>query len=140
MTAELTFIDTNILVYAHIVHDGDLRASQSRQLLKELWATETGVLSTQVLQEFYSVATRKTKLPRGTARQVVAKYAEWDPVRIDPLLIVLASKLEEDHTVAFHDALIVEAALRAGATKLLTEDMQHGRRFGNLLIENPFRP
>ncbi|MGI8307881.1 PIN domain-containing protein [Saccharopolyspora hattusasensis] len=138
MTTELTFIDTNILVYAHIVNGGDLRAAQARQLLKELWATATGVLSTQVLQEFYSVATKKTKLPRETARKVVAKYAEWDPIRTDPLLIVSASKLEEDHTLAFYDALIVEAALRSGATKLLTEDMQHGRRFGNLVIENPF--
>ncbi|MEV0086300.1 hypothetical protein [Saccharopolyspora sp. NPDC050642] len=55
-------------------------------------------------------------------------------------MIVLAGKLEEDHTIAFYDALIVEAALRSGATKLLTEDMQHGRHFGNLVIENPFRP
>ncbi|MBB5155449.1 PIN domain-containing protein [Saccharopolyspora phatthalungensis] len=93
-----------------------------------------------MLQEFYAVAIRKTQLPREAARKVVAKYAEWDPIRTDPLLIVSASKLEEDHSLALWDALIVEAALRAGATKLLSEDMQHGRRFGGLLIENPFRP
>lgn len=56
-----------------------------------------------------------------------------------PVLIISASRLEEDHSLAFRDALIIEAALLCGATTLLSEDLQHGRKFGTLVVENPFR-
>ncbi|WP_168585008.1 PIN domain-containing protein [Saccharopolyspora sp. ASAGF58] len=141
MNQALTFVDTNILIYAHDTHDLDKHRT-AVSIVTDLWETDTGALSTQVLQEFYNASTKKLKKPlsRWEARERVANYSEWRTVETDALLIVSASKLEEDHTLAFYDALIVEAALRSGATKLLTEDMQHGRRFGNLLIENPFRP
>lgn len=139
MTNALTFVDTNILVYAHAAGEHDPSARKSRELLTDLWRSETGALSPQVLQEFYAVTTRKAKPPltRETARRVVARYSEWCSVETDPLLIVSASKLEEDHTMAFWDALIIEAALRCGAERLWSEDLQHGRRFGELVIENP---
>jgi len=54
-------------------------------------------------------------------------------------LILSASHLAEEHTVNFWDALIVEAALRAGATELVTEDLQDGREFGALRVRNPFK-
>jgi predicted nucleic acid-binding protein len=53
-------------------------------------------------------------------------------------LIVAASRLEEDHSISFWDALIVQAALRAGADRLVSDDLQHGHRLGTLTIENPF--
>lgn len=140
MNPALTFVDTNILIYAHDTHDLDKQRTAAG-IVADLWETDTGVLSTQVLQEFYNATTRKLKKPfsRREARQQVAYYSEWRTVETDTLLIVSASKLEEDHTLAFYDALIVEAALRSGAATLLSEDLQHGRRFGNLLIKNPFR-
>ncbi len=61
-------------------------------------------------------------------------------VDTDPLLIISASRLSERHSTNFWDALIVEAALRAGAAELVTEDLQHGRRFGKLQVRNPFPP
>ncbi len=136
-----TFVDTNILIYAHGKDETDPRARLSRQILAALWKTDRGVISTQVLQEFYAVATRKIQpqLPKKRARAIVASYGEWCSVNTDPLLIISASRLEEDHSLAFWDALVIEAALRAGATTLLSEDLQHGRRFGALVIENPFR-
>ena len=138
---DYAFVDTNILIYAHSVGDNDPRARLSRQILASLWKTDRGVVSTQVLQEFYAVATRKLRppLPKKQARDIVASYCTWCSVNTDPLLIISASRLEEDHSLAFWDALIIEAALRAGATKLLSEDLQHGRRFGDLVVENPFR-
>jgi len=98
------------------------------------------VLSTQVLQELYVVATRKlaTPMPRTTARRIVALYAEWPVVQVDVPLILAASDLEERHTLSFWDALVVEAARRAGATRLLTEDLQAGRRIAGVRVENPF--
>jgi predicted nucleic acid-binding protein len=135
----VTFVDTNVLVYAH--DRSETREQPIAQaLLDVLWQTRSGVLSTQVLQEFYVVATRKFDPPmrRAAAREIVALYGEWPIVQLDVALILAASKLEERHAFSFWDALVVEAARRCGATRLLTEDLQAGRRIGGISIENPF--
>jgi predicted nucleic acid-binding protein len=135
----VTFVDTNVLVYAHDRFE-TRKQPIAQALLDVLWRTRSGVLSTQVLQEFYVVATRKFDPPmrRGAAREVVALYGEWPIVQVDVALILAASKLEERHAFSFWDALVVEAARRCGATRLLTEDLQAGRRIGGISIENPF--
>ncbi|HEY6496316.1 MAG TPA: PIN domain-containing protein [Trebonia sp.] len=134
-----TFVDTNVLVYAHDADAGPRHAT-AKALLAELWGNRNGSLSTQVLQEFYAVATRKFKppMPRARARAIVAAYGEWCDVATEPQLIVAASRLEEDHTLSFWDSLIVQAAINAGADRLVSEDLQHGRHFGTLAVENPF--
>ena len=134
-----TFIDTNILVYAHDRSE-TRRRSIAATLLDELWRRRTGIVSTQVLQEFYRVITRRFDPPMAArqARALVEVYAEWRVVRIDVALILAASRLEERHTVSFWDGLIVEAARRAGARRILSEDLQAGRRFGTVRIEDPF--
>ncbi len=133
-----TFVDTNVLVYAH--DRVDRRQPRAAELLEELWSSRTGVIGTQVLQEFYVVATRKFNPPmsRSTARDVVAAYGTWPVVEVDVALIVAASDLEQRHRLSFWDALIIEAAVRAGCERLVTEDLQTGRRFAGVLIENPF--
>jgi predicted nucleic acid-binding protein len=133
------FIDTNVLVYAHD-SDAGARHAAAKTLLARLWDNRNGSLSTQVLQEFYAVATRKFKppMPRAKARAIVAAYGEWCDVATEPQLIVAASRLEEEHTLSFWDALIVQAAIHAGADRLVSEDLQSGRRSGALTIENPF--
>jgi predicted nucleic acid-binding protein len=78
-------------------------------------------------------------MPRAKARAIVAAYGEWCDAATDPQLIVAASHLEEEHTLSFWDALIVQAAIQVGATRLVSEDLQCGRRFGSLTTENPFR-
>jgi len=136
---ELTFVDTNVLVYAHDRSETE-KQPIAQSLLNSLWNHRAGVLSTQVLQEFYVVATRKFNPPmrRTTAREIVGLYAEWPLILIDVPLILMASRLEEQHTLSFWDALIVEAARRAGAKRLVTEDLQSGRRIGGIRVENPF--
>jgi len=134
------FVDTSVLVYAHDADAGD-RHVTAKALLAELWDSRSGSLSTQVLQEFYAVVTRRFKpaMPRAKARAIVAAYGEWCAVATEPQLIVTASRLEEEHTLAFWDALIVQAAIQAGSERLVSEDLQDGRRFGALAVENPFR-
>jgi predicted nucleic acid-binding protein len=136
---EPVFVDTNVLVYAHDASELRCRPV-AQQLLDDLWRTRAGVLSTQVLQEFYVVATRKYDPPmsRRQARELVAAYGQWQTVPIDVALIVTASQLEARHNLSFWDALIIEAARRAGAARLVTEDLQAGRRFAGVLIDNPF--
>ena len=77
-------------------------------------------------------------MSRREARDLVDAYSHWQLVQIDVPLILAASQLEERHTLSFWDALIVEAARRAGATRLVTEDLQAGRRLAGVLIDNPF--
>jgi predicted nucleic acid-binding protein len=135
----LCFIDTNILVYAHDKGQKD-KHQIARSTLERLWDTDTGALSTQVLQEFYSVATRKLSpaMSHKDARKLVASYGEWCVQNTDTELLVSASVLCERHSLSWWDALIVEAALRSGATTLLSEDLQDGREFATLTIRNPF--
>jgi predicted nucleic acid-binding protein len=135
----LTFVDTNVLVYAHDRSE-TRKQPLAQALLKGLWTSRTGTLSTQVLQEFYVVATRKFDPPmsRRAAREIVALYAAWSLVQVDLALILVASELEERHKLSFWDALVVEAARRADATRIVTEDLQGGRHIGGVRIENPF--
>ncbi|MGA2514125.1 MAG: PIN domain-containing protein [Candidatus Limnocylindrales bacterium] len=135
-----TFVDTNVLVYAH---DADEIEKQpiARAVLEQLWADRSGVVSTQVLQEFYVVATRKFSPPmrRSEAREIVALYSTWSVVQVDVALILDATALEELAQLSFWDALVVEAARRAGTERLLSEDFGAGRRIGGIEIENPFQ-
>jgi predicted nucleic acid-binding protein len=135
------FVDTNVLVYAHDASE-TTRQPVAESLLAQLWRTRSGALSTQVLEEFYVVATRgyDPPMPRRQARELVDAYSQWQLVHVDVALMVTASQLEKRHTLSFWDALIVEAARRAGATRLVTADLPSGRRLAGLLIDNPFEP
>ena len=77
-------------------------------------------------------------MPRAAARELVVVDASWPVVQDDVPLVLAASELEERHPLSFRDALVVEAARRAGATRLVTEDLQAGRRIGGVAVENPF--
>ena len=138
-SATSTFVDTNVLVYAHDATEIE-KQPIARAIIEELWEGRSGVLSTQVLQEFYVVATRKLSPPmaRAEARELVALYATWRTILIDASLVLDASVLEEQAQMSFWDALIVGAALRAGAARLISEDLGDGRRIDGLGIENPF--
>ena len=140
MTAERVFVDTNVLLYAHDRSAGR-KHEIATELLAELWGSRRGVLSTQVLQEFYVNATRKLPQPitAARARATIKRYATWPIHRIEADDIVRASALERRHRQSFWDALIVTAAWRLQAGILYTEDMQPGRRIGGVRILDPFR-
>ena len=139
MSDEPTFVDTNVLIYAYDRSAADKHRA-ARRWLSDLWEMRTGVLSTQVLQEFYVNATRKLPrpLPPGRARLIIARYATWPVHRIEPGDILQASEVEQQYGVSFWDALVVVAASRLGAARLLTEDLQHGQTIAGVRIENPF--
>jgi predicted nucleic acid-binding protein len=132
-----TFVDTNILAYAHDAADPDKHA-RATSLLADLWADRNGVVSTQVLAELYSVLTRKMSLAAADAREIVLQYTVWPVVETDVPMLVAAMERNERDQVAWWDSLVVEAALRAGATRLATEDFGPGRVFdGSLEVVNP---
>ena len=134
-----TFVDTNVLIYAHDV-DAGRKHELARTLLRELWIERTGVLSTQVLQEFYVNATRKIRqpLPKPAARNVVNTYVPWCADGITPADITTAFQIEDDSRIGFWDALIVAVAARSGARRLVSEDLSPGQVMAGVTIVNPF--
>ena len=133
----LCFLDTNILIYAIDDREPD-RQKIALQLIDALAQSRKGVLSTQVLLELNANLTGKFKLNRHTAAMMTAAYADWIVIESDLALVLRAIARSTEQNYAIWDAMIIEAAIRAGATTLYSEDMQHGRRFGGLLMVNPF--
>jgi predicted nucleic acid-binding protein len=133
-----TFVDTNILIYAHDV-DAQAKYEIAKASLRELWSERAGVLSMQVLQEFYVNVTRKiaTPLSRETARTVVNSYVPWC-METTVAEISAAFHIEDESRIGFWDALIVSSAVKSGAVRILSEDLNAGQRIAGLLIENPF--
>ena len=107
-----TFVDTNILIYAH---DADAKSKHAlaKSVLGELWSQRTGVLSMQVLQEFYVNVTRKIAFPlaKDVARMVVNSYAIWC-METTPAEISLAFRIEDESRIGFWDALIVASSAK----------------------------
>ena len=132
-----SFLDANVLVYTD-----DSRVPQKQEaalaLVERVRREGTGVLSTQILQEYFVTATRKLGVPVETARRKVEIFARLDVVtnRVDDILAAI--DLHSAHQLSFWDALLVQAAARSGCSTLFTEDLQHGRRFGELEVVNPF--
>ena len=135
------FVDTNILLYANDQTAGE-KQRKSAELLRALWETGDGVLSTQVLQEFFYNATRKLSLPLNVpvARNIVQTYSVWLKGPITDTTLVGAIDIHTSLGFSFWDSLIIKTALENGCDTLYSEDMQHGQIIDNrLTIINPFR-
>lgn len=139
MKGEKTFLDTNILVYAYDTSAG-AKHETAREILVELWQSGRGVLSTQILQEFYVNVTQKIPRPvdRGTARKIVADLLTWDVVVNDGGVILDAIDTQREHTLSFWDSMVVQAAVKSGAKVLLSEDLADGRTVDGVIVANPF--
>jgi predicted nucleic acid-binding protein len=133
-----TFVDTNVLIYAHDV-DAKAKHDTAQSVLHDLWSQRAGVLSVQVLQEFYVNVTQKIALPlsKDTARLVVNSYAIWC-TETTPAEIAAAFRIEDEARIKFWDALIVASAAKSGAVRILSEDMNDQQVIAGVRIENPF--
>ena len=134
------FLDTNILVYAHDL-DAGMKHTIAVNIVKDMWESRTGILSIQVLQEFYMTVTRKIRNPLSLfeAREIIRTYACWDIRENISDSVIRASEIEEKHHLSFWDALIVVAAVESEAEKILTEDLNSGQIIEGIMIEDPFR-
>lgn len=131
------FFDTNILLYADDA-DAGAKTGVARDLLRRSMTARTGVVSTQVLQEFYVNARRKLGLDGPSARSRIEVYLAFEVVTVTPSLLLAAVDLNRLDSLSFWDALIVRAAEAAGCDTLYSEDLQAGRRFGPVRVVNPF--
>lgn len=135
MSAE--FIDTNVLVYAHDRSAGS-KQSQADALLRRLWNSGDGALSTQVLAEFFSVTTRELKLDRAEAVRVVSEMGLWRVHQLSHRSLTEALELQSRHQTSWWDALILQSALELDCSILWSEDLPPRRLPGGLKIRNPF--
>jgi predicted nucleic acid-binding protein len=132
-----SFLDTNVLVYTDDGADRR-RARLALAAVQEAIESHEGVISTQVLQEYFSVTTRKLGTDPAVARRKVQLFATLEVVQVDVGLILGAVDLHRLHAISFWDALILQAAGRAGCEVLLTEDLPAGRAISGLRIVDPF--
>jgi predicted nucleic acid-binding protein len=132
------FVDTNVFVYADDATDERKRAI-ARDLLRRLLAEASAVVSVQVLQEYFSAATKRLGLTAEAARGRVEALRQVDVVSLALDDVLAAIDLHRLHQLSIWDALIVRAALLAGCRVLYSEDFAHGQRFEGLEVVNPFR-
>ena len=131
------FFDTNILIYADDA-DAGAKRGRAQQVIEAALNNGNGVLSTQVLQEYFVVATRKLGLPAEIAQKKVEVLATMTVIAIGVEHVVEAIKLHRLYGFSFWDCLILHCAKVAGCPRLLSEDLQHGRSIEGVTIENPF--
>lgn len=130
------FLDTNVLVYAVDNAEPEKR-KLARALLSE---AENIVISAQVLNEFYVTVTRKLRpaVEAETAANMVRRLARIPCIAVDAELVQQALRAGHRWQLSHWDSLVVEAARKAGCSKILTEDLATGAAYDGLVIENPF--
>jgi predicted nucleic acid-binding protein len=135
---ELVFFDTNILVYADDRSAGT-KQEHAIRLVAEHLRQGTAVVSMQVLQEYFSAATRKLGVAAEIAQQKLEILARARVVRLNESDLIAAIELHRLNHIAFWDALIVHAARSAGCALLYSGDELGGGRIGDLTVVNPFK-
>lgn len=137
MTAR-SFFDTNVLIYAD---DKAIPAKRQRtiDLVAEHRRAGTGVVSHQILQEYFVTVTRKLGVEQRIAPRKVELLAEFDVAATDVTDILAAIDLHFLHGFSFWDAQVIRAAKQTGCSVVLTEDMQESREIDGVRIVNPFR-
>jgi len=136
MTAPV-FVDTNVLIYA--VDQLDRKKNEAaRDWREQLWKSNLGRTSIQVLQEFYANVVRKWPAVEDDARSEIRDLLKWNPVVIDGTVIERGWKIQDRYQLSFWDSLIVAAAKQAACGYLLTEDLQSGQEIDGLIVVNPF--
>lgn len=134
------FVDTNVLIYAYDTSAGDKHA-EAVKIMQDLWDSGRGVISMQVLQEFFVTVTGKIAKPLDalTAREVVRDLLKWNPVLITGEVLTEAIDIHVAYKYSLWDSLLIASASEAGAVTLLSEDLSDRHKIKNIVIKNPFR-
>lgn len=140
MPEDKIFIDTNIIIYGYDETAGN-KHKVAGNLLTDLWNSGTGVVSTQVLQEFFVNVVQKIPRPidKKLAKEIVKDFLKWNVVVNTGDSILDAIDICEKYGYSFWDSMIIEAAIKGGAVILLSEDLQDGQVISGVNIRNPFK-
>ena len=132
------FIDTNILIYSMDEFD-PVKREKCRSLLKAARKDLQGVISTQVMQEFYVTATKKLGADPLLMKDILHSFEQFEIVVVDPEIIYDAIDCGIINRISFWDSLIVVAAESAHCGILWTEDLNDGQTIRGVRIEDPLR-
>lgn len=135
------FLDTNIFVYSFDRAD-PRKSAKAKEIIRQALAAESGVVSFQVVHEFFNVALRRFAQPMDPGDAEIYLATVFQPllkVHSSTAIYVEALRLFRGNRISWYDSLIVAAAIRADCDRLLSEDLQHGQKFGRLQIVDPFR-
>ena len=132
------FVDTTVLLYSEDQADPS-RQRRALAWLRELWQRRSGRISTQVLDEFYLLATQRIQppMPAGDARAEVRRYQLWQPWQTDRATVESAWALESRHGLHYRDCLIVAAAQHLGCRYLLSGELPEGQHYGAVQTIHP---
>lgn len=136
MKGEKVFVDTNVLVYA-VDHAETRRQEVALEVVSAIRASGYGVVSTQVMQEFFSVLVRKLGVQPVDARRLTLTLNDFEVISLTPIDVEAAMNLTILHKLSFWDTLILAAATAAGCKRIYSEDFHAGKLLG-LTIVNPF--
>lgn len=133
------FVDSNVLVYFRDSSEAQKQV-KAAAWMAFLWERRLGRLSVQVLNEYYTIVTRKLApgLSREAARSDINDLLCWRPLPLDERVVQKAWSLEDRFSLSWWDALIVSAAQLAGCALLLSEDLQDGQDLGGIQVVDPF--
>ena len=138
MSGARAFFDASILLY---MYGGDAgRRAHAQELFREHAQAGRMLLSTQVIQEFYEAGAQKLGMPRHELCEAAVALLDFPLVTIGSSHIRAAIENAERYRISFWAALILSAAESGGAEVLYTEDLNHGQRYGTVVVQNPFRP
>ena len=134
------FLDTNVFVY---VFDptAPAKARKAARLVREAVDTGKGIVSYQVVQEFFNVGFRRFAQPMSVAeaeQYLITVFRPLLAINSSPALYVEALRIAGKHRLAWYDSIVVASALEGRCETLYSEDFQHGREIEGLRIENPF--
>lgn len=133
------FLDTNVIVYAYDKSAGE-KHNKAKKILIDLWESGFGVISIQVLKEFYVTVTQKIPnvLKTEVAEEIISDFLRWEVVVNDGYNILEAISIQRRYRFSFWDSLIIAAAQESGCSLLYTEDLSSGQKIKDLQIKNPF--
>ena|SRR5579864_374449 len=134
------FLDTNIFVYS-FDQNAAAKARRAMRLIREGVMTRKGVVSYQVVQEFFNVVLRRFQRPMSMAeaeQYLATIFGPMLSVHSSPALFAAAIQVNHKHRISWYDSLIIASAMEGECSVLFTEDLNHGQKFGSLQIQNPF--
>ena len=133
------FIDTNILVYAYDASAGE-KHKKALEIMENLWDSGNGIISSQVLQEFFVNVTKKISKPLNViaTKEIVKDLLKWKTVIINGEIILEAIDIHTQQKLSFWDSMIIVSAIGGGADTILSEDLSDKQVIRGITIKNPF--